>query len=182
MRTIQKAFRYRIIPTGEQQQLLALQFGHARFVYNHYRALREQTYQANGKGLSYADCTNDLPRLKSTYPWLKDADSQVLQQVLKNLDRAYQNFFAGRAKYPNFKRKHDHQAIRYPQRFKLLGKKLYLPKIGWVAITLHRPLHGTPKNCTVSKTKTGKFYVSIQCEVAIPDASPLPDRVGIDWG
>src|SRR5262245_47659961 len=83
MRTIQKAYRYRIIPTGEQQQLLALQFGHARFVYNHYRALREQIYQATGKGLSYADCTNDLPQLKRTYPWLKDADSQVLQQTLK---------------------------------------------------------------------------------------------------
>src|SRR6266545_2953114 len=182
MRTIQKAYRYRLTPTGEQQQLLALQFGHARFVYNHYRALREQTYQATGKGLSYADCTNDLPRLKRTYPWLKDADSQVLQQALKNLDRAYENFFAGRALYPKFKRKHDQQAIRYPQRFKLLGKALYLPKVGWVAITLHRPLEGTPKHCTVSKTKTGKFYVSIQCELAIPDRSPLPDRVGIDLG
>src|SRR6266540_1620783 len=116
MRTIQKAYRYRITPTGAQQRLLALQFGYARFVYNHYRVLREQAYQDSGKGLSYADCTNDLPHLKRTYPWLKDADSQVLQQALKNLDRAYQNFFAGRAQYPNFKRKSDHQAIRYPRR------------------------------------------------------------------
>ena len=182
MRTIQKAYRYRITPTGAQQRLLALQFGYAQFVYNHYRALREQTYQDSGKGLSYADCTNDLPHLKRTYPWLKDADSQVLQQALKNLDRAYENFFAGRAQYPSFKRKHDQQAIRYPQRFKLVGNALYLPKVGWVAITLHRPLEGTPKNCTVSKTKTGKYYVSIQCAVAIPDVSPLPDRVGIDLG
>jgi putative transposase len=120
--------------------------------------------------------------LKLTYPWLKDADSQVLQQSLKNLDRAYQNFFAGRAKYPNFKRKHDHQAIRYPQRFKLVGDALYLPKVGWVAITLHRPVEGAPKNYTVSKTKTGKYYVSIQCEVDIPATAPLPDRVGIDLG
>jgi putative transposase len=49
-------------------------------------ALREQTYQDTGKGLSYADCTNDLPHLKRTYPWLKDADSQVLQQALKNTE------------------------------------------------------------------------------------------------
>jgi putative transposase len=109
MTTIQKAFRYRIMPTLDQQRLLALQFGHARFVYNHYRMQREQTYQATAKGLSYADCANDLPRLKATYPWLRDADSQVLQQALKNLDQAYQNFFAGRAQYPKFKRKHDHK-------------------------------------------------------------------------
>lgn len=182
MTTIKKAFRYRITPTSDQQRLLAVQFGHARFVYNHYRAQREQTYKTTGKELRYADCANDLPRLKAAYPWLKDADSQVLQQVLKNLDRAYENLFARRAHYPKFKRKHDYQAIRYPQRFKLLGNALYLPKVGWVAITLHRPLEGTPKNCTVSKTKTGKFYVSIQCEVAIPAVSPLPDRVGIDLG
>jgi putative transposase len=182
MRTIQKAYRYRITPTREQQRLLALQFGYARFVYNHYRALREQTYQDTARGLSYADCTDDLPRLKKTYPWLRDADSQVLQQSLKNLDRAYESFFAGRTKYPTFKRKHDPQAIRYPQRFKLVGNALYLPKVGWVAVRLHRSLEGTSKNCTVSKTKTGKYYVSIQCVVAIPEVDPLPDRIGIDLG
>src|SRR5262245_3270491 len=147
MRTIQKAYRYRITPTGEQQRLLALQFGYARFVYNHYRALREQTYRATARRLSYADCTDDLPRLTKIYPWLRDADSQVLQQSLKNLHRAYENFFAGRTKYPTFKRKHDPQAIRYPQRFKLVGNALYLPKVGWVAVRLHRSLEGIPKNC-----------------------------------
>ena len=182
MRIVQKAYRYRIRPTVEQQRALAVQFGHARFVYNHYRALREQTYKAEGRGLSYADCTADLPRLKLLHPWLADADSQVLQQSLKNLDRAYQNFFASRAFYPRFKSKHDRQSIRYPQRFKLVGNALYLPKIGWVAVILHRPLEGTPKNCTVSKTKTGAYYVSIQCEVAIPELAPLTEHVGIDLG
>ena len=182
MRMIQKAYRYRIRPTDEQQRALAVQFGHARFVYNHYRVLREQTYKAAGKALSYADCTADLPRLKLRYPWLADADSQVLQQSLKNLDRVYQNFFASRALYPRFKSKHDRQSIRYPQRFKLVGNALYLPKIGWVAVILHRPLEGTPKNCTVSKTKTGAYYVSIQCEVAIPELAPLTEHVGIDLG
>jgi putative transposase len=179
---IQKAYRYRIRPTDEQQRALAVQFGHARFVYNHYRVLREQTYKAAGKALSYADCTADLRRLKLRYPWLADADSQVLQQSLKNLDRAYRNFFAGRANYPRFKSKHDQQSIRYPQRFKLVGDALYLPKIGWVLLILHRQLEGTPKNCTVSKTKTGAYYVSIQCEVALPEPSPRTERVGIDLG
>ena len=182
MPTIQKAYQYRIEPTEEQRRALAIQFGHARFVFNHYRALREQTYKASGKGMSYADCTADLPRLKEQHPWLADADNQILQQSLKNLDRAYQNFFAKRAEYPTFKSKYDRQSIRYPQRFKLVGTALYLPKVGWVAVVLHRPMEGTPKNCTVSKTRTGHYYVSIQCEVSIPEPTPRPDRVGIDLG
>jgi hypothetical protein len=75
-----------------------------------------------------------------------------------------------------------HQSIRYPQSFKLVGNALYLPKVGWVAVVLHRPLEGKPKNCTVSKTRTGNYYVSLQCEVSIPNPIPLPGKVGIDLG
>ena len=73
-----------------------------------------------GQGLNYNDCAMDLTDiLKVDYPWLKEADSQALQQALKDLDRAYINFFEGRADYPNFHSKHDKQSIRYPQRFKV---------------------------------------------------------------
>ncbi len=180
---IRKAFKFRIYPTNNQQAELARQFGHARFVYNHYRAVREGFYIDCGSGLTYADCANDLTQqLKVEHPWLKEADSQALQQSLKDLDRAYVNFFEGRADYPNFHSKHDKQSIRYPQRFKVKDKRVYLPKVGWVKTVFHREIEGVMKNCTVSKTKSGRYFVSVQCELEVPDPTPKMEAVGIDLG
>lgn len=182
---ILKAFRYRIYPDSEQQAELAIQFGCVRFVYNHYRAAREGYYYETGTGLTYYDCNLDLTDLKRSddYGWLKTADSQALQEALRDLDRAYQNFFAGRAKYPNFKRKADKQSLRYPQRFKLDGNRIYLPKVGWVKIIRHRRIQGQMKNCTVTKTKSGKYFVSIQCEIKVDDPTPVnSESVGVDLG
>jgi putative transposase len=139
--TIHRGFKYRIYPNRGQQQQLAVQFGHCRFVYNRYRALRETTYQETGQGMSYHDCARDLTRLKREpeYDWLKEADSQAMQQSLRDLDTAYQNFFKGHNPYPRFKSKYDRQSYRYPQRFKLVGNRIYLPKVGWVKVVLHRP-------------------------------------------
>jgi putative transposase len=180
---LHKAFKFRIYPTQAQCEALAIQFGHARFVYNHYRAICEDYYLDTGTRLSYRDCTDDLAnRLKDEYPWLKEANSQVLQQSLKNLNAAYQNFFTGRAKYPRFKPKHGTQSIRYPQRFKVNDKCIYLPKVGWIRAIVHRPIEGKMKNCTVSKTKSGKYFASIQCEMEVEDSVPFPTSVGIDLG
>lgn len=182
---IRKAFKFRIYPNKEQQHKLAIQFGHARFVYNRFRALREQAHKETGKGLTYNKCCSLLTQLKkeSDFDWLKDAHTQVLQQKLKDLDRAYKNFFEGRAKYPSFKNKHKNQSIRYPQGLKpIANKKLYLPKVGWVKIKQHRQMQGTMKNCTVSKTKSGKYFASIQCEMVIADPIQAGPAVGIDLG
>ena len=180
---IRKAFKFRLYPNQTQQAALAVQLGHARFVYNHYRAVREGYYWDTGTGLNYNDCATDLSdTLKVDYPWLKEADSQVLPQALKDLDRAYVNFFEGRADYPNFHSKHGKQSIRYPQRFKVNGKRIYLPKVGWVKATFHRDIEGTMKNCTVSKTKSGRYFVSLQCEVEADAPTPKLAKIGIDLG
>ena len=180
---IRKAFKYRIYPDSEQQAKLAIQFGCARFVYNHYRAVREGYYHDTGTGLNYNDCAIDLSDiLKVDYPWLKEADSQALQQALKDLDRAYANFFDGRADYPTCKRKFDKQSIRYPQRFKLEGGNIYLPKVGWVKVICHRRIEGTMKNCTVSRTKSGKYFVAIQCEIEYTVPEQRQGSIGIDLG
>jgi putative transposase len=143
----------------------------------------KEYYQDTGTGLTYNDCATDLTeRLKVDHPWLKDADSQVIQQALMDLDKAYKNFFEGRADYPTFKRKHGKQSVRYPQRFKVEGEQVYLPKVGWVKAILHRKIEGQMKNATVSKTKTGKFFVSIQCEVEHIQPEQNPNKVGIDLG
>jgi len=180
---LHKAFKFRIYPDDEQKAELAIQFGCVRFVYNHYRAVREWYYYETGTGLTYYDCQNDLTdQLKVEYPWLKTADSQALQCAIRDLDKAYQNFFAGRAEYPNFKRKFAKQSIRYPQRFKLDGNKIYLPKVGWVKVIRHRRIEGKMKNCTVTKTKSGKYFASIQCEFEQDDPTPSQESVGIDLG
>lgn len=180
---IRKAFKFRVYPDSEQKDKLTVQFGCSRFVYNHYRAVREGYYQDTGTGLTYNDCAVDLTeRLKIDHPWLKDADSQVIQQALMDLDKAYKNFFEGRADYPSFKRKFDKQSIRYPQRFKVEGGAVYLPKVGWVKAVLHRKIEGKMKNCTVSKTKTGKYFIAIQCEVEHSQPERKQAKVGIDLG
>lgn len=199
---IQKAFKYRIYPTEEQQAELAKQFGCARFVYNAALELRKDHFFNTGESLSYEDMANALVQFKQNNPdlvWLEQADSQVLQQTLKDLDKAYQNFFRNHKNgtlplakkprkdgmpngYPTFKRKFDKQAIRYPQRFKFDGSMIYLPKVGWVKVIRHRRIEGTMKNATVSRTKTGKFFVSIQCEIQAAEPVQKSGSVGIDLG
>jgi putative transposase len=93
------ATRIRLYPTPEQQQGLAVQFGCARWIWNDALALTQQTYRETGKGLSYHALAVRLPKLKQEFEWLKDADSQVLQQSLQNLACAFDGFFGKRAKY-----------------------------------------------------------------------------------
>jgi putative transposase len=186
---IRKAFRYRLYPNAQEEKKLALQFGHTRFVYNHFLAERQDYYKAHRddpdkKGLTYADTNKMLTALKRAKEceWLKEGDSQALQESLRNLDRAFQNYFGKRAKYPKYKNKSAAQSVHYPQRFNISASKVYAPKVGEIKAVLHRPLEGTPKNLTISKTKSGKYYASIQCEVEIPVPQPKNGEVGIDLG
>ena len=186
---ILKAIKYRIYPTRVQAELLEKQFGCARFVYNRFLAVRKEYYLARKddpqkKGLNYYDTAAQLKELKKQpeYAWLKEAHSQVLQQSLMNLDRAFQNFFAKHAKYPKFKRKHGIQSIRFPQYFFVLGRQISVPKIGKVKAKIHRPLEGKPKNLTITKTKSGRYFAAIQVEVEVPEPEPKDGAVGIDLG
>ncbi len=186
---ILKAIKYRIYPRKAQAELLEKQFGSARFVYNRYLAMRKEDYLAHKddpqkKGLNDYDTAAQLKELKKQpeYAWLKEAHSQVLQQSLMNLDRAFQNFFAKRAKVPKFKRKHGVQSIRFPQSFFVLEKHISVPKIGKVRAKIHRPLEGKPKNLTITKTKSGRYDAAIQVEVEAPEPEPKAGAVGIDLG
>src|SRR6266540_5403241 len=181
---VRKAFRYRLYLTAEQEQALAVQFGHARFVWNWALALRKTIYQETGEGIGYYELKRRATALKHQVEtaWLREADSQVLQAKIEDLERAYKNFFEKRAKFPRFKSKRDGQSIRYPQRFKFYENFTYLPKVGWVKTKFHRPLEGRPKNVTISKTKTGKYFVSVQCEVGIIEQPAKGREIGIDLG
>jgi putative transposase len=110
-----KAFKYRIYPTREQSVLLAKSFGCARWFYNWALNLTTETYKQTGTGLSRNEIIKLLPSLKKEYQWLTEAPSQILQQAALNLSSAFLNFFEGRAKYPNFKKKLNKQSIKFPQ-------------------------------------------------------------------
>jgi putative transposase len=162
-----KAFKYRIYPKKNQEEFLTKQFGCARFVYNNTVAYRKEIYNKEKKHISKFNLIKRLVPLKKEFPWLSEVDSQVLQQAVGNADRSHGNFLAHRAGYPQFKNKHSKQSIHYPQRVKINqeSKKICLPKVGLVEIVLHRPFEGTMKGVTVSKTKTGKYYASVLCEI-----------------
>lgn len=179
---IHRAKKYRIYPNADQQQKLAVQFGHARYVYNQALNARRSHYKETGSGLTAHQTIVNLVGVKQATPWLIEADAQVLQQKLRDLDTAYKNFFQKRTRYPKFKSKHGKQSIRYPQRVKFSDSKTYLPKVGWVKTVFHRPLVGKQKSVTVSKTKSGKYFASVLCEWEIEIPENHNPSVGIDLG
>jgi putative transposase len=178
------ATRIRIYPTDQQAQALAVQFGCARWAWNNALAETGKLYLATGKGLNYHAMAIRLPKLKQEFEWLGDADSQALQASLQNLSRAFENFFAKRGRYPRFKSKHGRQSIQYPQRVKIEGDRIYLPKVGWVECVVHREIVGKVKTVTVSRNACGQFHAAILTD----DGEPLPavstdgKAIGIDVG
>jgi hypothetical protein len=101
------ATKLRLYPTAEQARSLEVQFGCARFVWNRALAMKKAAWDERGQSLSCYTIKGMLPEWKAgEYPWLKDADSQALQEVFRHLDRAFGNFFEKRARYPRFKKKH----------------------------------------------------------------------------
>ena len=181
------ATKIRLYPAADQEQRLAAQFGCARFVWNRALAMKRAAWQERKESLSCYTIKGMLPIWKGgEFPWLKDADSQAMQEVIRHLDRAYRNFFERRAQIPRFKKKHAaRQSIAYPQRVKLDGNLVYLPKVGWVKAVVHREVVGKIKTVTVSRESTGKYYASVLADDGLPVIEALPhiERLaGIDLG
>ena len=178
------ATRIRLYPTDEQEKSLAVQFGCARWVWNNALAETQKLYQETGKRLNYHAMATRLPKIKQEFEWLKDADSQALQQSLQNLARAFENFFAKRGKYPCFKSKHGRQSFQYPQRVKIEGSAISLPKVGVIRAVVHREIVGRIKTVTISRNACGQFHASILTDdgaPALPVSSDGP-AIGIDVG
>lgn len=178
------ATRIRLYPTKSQAQALAVQFGCVRWVWNEAITATQKTFRETGKGLTYYSLSSRLPKLKEQYEWLKNADSQTLQQTLKNLVRAYASFFGRRSQFPRFKSKHGRQSIQYPQRVKIEGSKAYLPKVGWVRCVVHRGISGAIKTVTISRNACGKFHAAILTEdgIELPKVSTEGKAIGVDVG
>ena len=179
-----QAFKFELMPNGEQTRRINQFCGCSRFVFNKALDGQKQAYEADNQAqFSYTKIANLLPQWKKTFPWLKDCSAQVLQQSLKDLDSAFKNFFQKRANFPKFKKKWIKESIRFPQDCKLEqhNNRLYLPKIGWVRYRNSRQVVGEIKNVTVSK-KCGRFYVSIQTEYEAEIPKHQGGEIGIDMG
>ncbi|MCK7544001.1 transposase [Marinobacter bryozoorum] len=180
-----QAFKYELRPNGRQQRLMRRFAGSCRFVFNKALALQKERYEQGDKKLGYAGLCKQLTqwKLDSKTEWLGETPSQALQQSLKDLDRAYANFFARRAEFPCFKKKGMSDSFRYPQGTKLeqANSRLFLPKLGWLRYRNSREVLGTVKNITVSQS-CGKWFVSIQTEREVEQPVPKGDAIGIDMG
>ena len=180
-----KAFKYKILPNEEQIVLLAKHFGSVRFVYNRYLNERKTEYETNNKNLNYYDNAASLTLLKKQeeFQWLKEINSQTLQKSLNSLEGAYNSFFKKRAKFPKFKSKFDKQSFCVPQFVKLAGDELSIPKFKQpIKVILHRKLTGEIKQCTISKTATGEYFVSILVETTHVVKPKTGKVVGLDLG
>lgn len=179
---IRKAYKYRL-KTNSKDELLMKQFaGSCRFVWNKALALQKERLDRGEPCLSYNKLAALLPEWKIAFPFLKEVHSQATQQTLMNLDRALKDAFdkMNPKRFPVFKRKGKViDSFRYPQGFKFDGNRIYLPKIGWVALFKSRPVEGIPRNVTVSR-KGQHWFVSIQTE--IDQAEPIHPSSSIIGG
>lgn len=186
------AYKYRIYPTKSQEELLGKTFGCVRYVYNRALAIKMALYEKEKKGVSVFALTNQMAEWKDCKEteWLKEVNSQALQMSLRFLDAAYTNFFKKRASFPKFKSKHDNnQSFCNPQNTTVDWENgtVSFPKFKeGIKAVLHREFEGTIKSSTVSKTPSGKYFVSILVETDdVPKKckNPREDKtLGIDLG
>ena len=179
-----KSYKFRLYPNQKQIMMFEKTFGCTRFIWNQMLADKIQYYKETGKTLN-----NTPAQYKTDYPWLKEVDSLALCNVQLNLQKAYQSFFKNKSHFgfPNFKskKKMSHQSYQTNNNngnIEVCNNKIKLPKIGWVKVKAHRKLKGVIKSATISKTSTGKYFISILCEMDIQSYPKTDSSVGIDLG
>lgn len=190
---VMRTYKFKLEPTVEQQQKIDWTIDLCRFLYNSALEQRIFAYEKRGISVTYNKQQNELPQLKKELPEFKQIHSQVLQDVLKRLDKAYESFFkrvkrGEKAGFPRFQGKNRYDSFTYTQSgFSIIGEKkqyLRLSKIGAVRVKCHRQPEGKIKTCCI-KRKNGKYYVSLSCEVNVLSKQPTFDMkkaVGIDLG
>jgi putative transposase len=128
-----KAFRYRLYPTSEQERLIARTVGCCRLVYNLCLEQRKLNWhRSNPLRISAYDQIKELPALKDCADFLREVPNHALQQSIIDLEKAFTNFFDGRAAYPKYRKKGDRESFRYPDpaQFKIASERIFLPQAG----------------------------------------------------
>lgn len=183
----EKAYKYRIYPNKQQEELIQKTFGCCRFVYNYYLNKRKEYYEKDKATFTYNMCSKDLTQLKKELIWLKEPDKDSLQKSLKDLDIAYQKFFKEHSGYPKFKSKKDrHKSYRTSctnNNIRFENKHIKLPKLGLVKVRDKQIPQGRILNATISQESNGQYYCSLCCtDVEFVQYEKTSQNIGIDLG
>jgi putative transposase len=182
-----RAYKFRLYPNSTQAQQLEQHFGCTRFVFNWGLEQKSKAYSERHEKLSCLALMNGLPELKVQRPWLTEVNAQSLQMALRNLDVAFTNFFKKNADYPTFKSRKGRQSFQCPQSCSVDFEKavLHIPKVKGIRAKFHRQFVGKVKTVTISRTPTGKYFVSILVEQDGEDPVLVPvtnNTLGLDVG
>jgi putative transposase len=184
-----KSYKYKINPTKSQKELINKHIGSCRFVFNLALETKQTAYAGNKINLNCFDLINQLPNLKKECEWLKEINSQSLQQSITHLDNAFTRFFKGQGDFPKFKKKTSRQSFNIPQNINIDfdENKLFIPKFKkGINIILHRSFKGNIKQATIIKTPTDKYFVSVLVEnnIGVPSKLNIKTETtaGIDLG
>ena len=187
-----KAYKYRIYPNEYQEELILKHIGCCRYIYNYGLEKKIKIYQELKQGISRFEISNDLPKLKKQKEtsWLKEVNSLSLQASLANLDIAFNKFFKEKKGFPKFKsKKVGKQSFQVVQNTKVDfdNNKVYIPKFkSGIKCIFHRNFKGEIKTSTISKTPSGKYFISILVKINddLPKKKPINEKqaVGIDLG
>ena len=188
---MERGFKYRIYPNASQRDQIARTLGCCRFVYNRALDVKKTAYSETGKSIAANDLIKMIPTWKRDpeTSWLAQADSMALQQSIRDLDRAYKNFFrrvreGGKPGFPKFKsRRHARQSYRTNGGKVVDRNHIALPKLGNVRAKVSRPLQGRFMSVTVSLDAVGRYFATFLCtDVPSKDAIAADREVGIDLG
>ena len=186
MRKINRTYKFRLYPNKAQTELLAKHFGCSRFVYNTFLNQRIEQYKLTGKSDNYYEQAKSLTEIKKKEEtaWLNEVNSQTLQFAIKSLEAAYTNFFKKRAKFPKFKSKHSKNSFTVPQNASIAGGRLFIPKFReGIKCRVHREIKGKIGKVTITKTPSGKYFVSVFTEEEyITPIKKSGKSVGVDLG
>jgi len=189
-----KAYKYKIKPNQQQEELLSKFFGCTRYIYNWGLNAKTSAYKENGKAINYLQLAKELTLLKQTeeYVWLNECTTEALQQSLRSLDNAFTAFFRKKAKYPRFKsKKRTKDSVKFIKsvHFDFENWTVKLPKLGKVVLCENRAFDQSickQGTCTVSRDHCGTYW----CSITVDDLQPKPTKtklvkdnaVGIDLG
>ena len=186
MRKINRTYKFRLYPNKAQTELLAKHFGCSRFVYNYFLNQRKEQYRLTGKSDNYYAQAKTLTTLKKQEEtaWLKEVNSQTLQFAIRSLEAAYTNFFKKRAKFPKFKSKHSKNSFTVPQSASVAGGRLFIFKFKeGIKCRMHREIKGKIGKVTITKTPSGKYFVSVFTEEEyITPLKKTGKSIGVDMG
>ena len=185
---MKKGFEYRIYPSQKQELLLARTFGCSRWVFNHFLEEKIRFFKETGQSLSYCKCSKMLTKIKTQEDtaWLAEVEAAALQQSLRNLDQAFDNFSKRRKQgvgFPNFKKKKSRKTYRTPDAKIVDDSHVWIPKVGLVKARITRPIQGRITSATIKQAPSGKYFIVFTCvDIPEPPRSKTGKAIGIDLG